>query len=83
MNEILTQCFQLLKNDFYDFDAKYVRNDTEYSQSELSEEELMTVKNFAWHAFSSLGCSGWGRVDLIQDNILFRLKSPNALFSFG
>ena len=55
------------KNDFYDFDAKYVRNDTEYSQSELSEEELMTVKNFAWHAFSSLGCSGWGRVDLIQD----------------
>ena len=55
------------KNDFYDFDAKYVRNDTEYSQSELSEEELMTVKNLAWHAFSSLGCSGWGRVDLIQD----------------
>ena len=55
------------KNDFYDFDAKYVRNDTEYSQSELSEEELMTVKNFAWHAFSCLGCSGWGRVDLIQD----------------
>lgn len=55
------------KNDFYDFDAKYVRNDTEYSQSELSEEELTTVKNFAWHAFSSLGCSGWGRVDLIQD----------------
>jgi len=55
------------KNDFYDFDAKYVRNDTEYSQSELSEEELMTVKNFAWHAFSSLGCSGWGRVDFIQD----------------
>ena len=55
------------KNDFYDFDAKYVRNDTEYSQSELSEEELMTVKNFAWHAFSCLGCSGWGRVDCIQD----------------
>jgi D-alanine-D-alanine ligase len=55
------------KNDFYDFDAKYVRNDTEYSQSELSEEELMTVKNFAWHAFSCLGCSGWGRVDFIQD----------------
>ena len=55
------------KNDFYDFDAKYVRNDTEYSQSELSEEELMTVKNLAWHAFSCLGCSGWGRVDLIQD----------------
>ena len=55
------------KNDFYDFDAKYVRNDTEYSQSELSKEELMTVKNFAWHAFSCLGCSGWGRVDFIQD----------------
>ena len=26
-----------------------------------------TVKEFSFHAFSCLGCKGWGRVDLIKD----------------
>ena len=25
------------------------------------------VKEFSFHGFSCLGCSGWGRVDLIKD----------------
>ena len=67
-------------NRFYDFEAKYLRNDTEYYQSKLSQEELITVQNFAWHAFSSLGCSGWGRVDFIQDeNRNFQLIELNTV----
>ena len=55
------------KNDFYDFDAKYLRGDTEYPKADLAEKELKNLEEFAWHAFSSLGCTGWGRVDLIMD----------------
>ena len=40
----------------------------------------MTVQDFAWHAFSSLGCSGWGRVDLILDtNRNFQLIELNTV----
>ena len=30
-------------------------------------EQLSDIKEFSWHALSCLGCSGWGRVDLIKD----------------
>ena len=53
--------------DFYDFEAKYLSNETEYFPSKLSTQEIEDVKEFSWHAFSCLGCSGWGRVDLIKD----------------
>ena len=33
----------------------------------MSQSELSQVKEFAWHAFSSLGCKDWGRVDFMQD----------------
>ena len=55
------------KNNFYDFDAKYISNETQYLKSQLSVEELSDIKDFAWHAFSCLGCSGWGRIDFIKD----------------
>ena len=55
------------KNEFYDFHAKYVRDDTNYFQADFSKEEMDIVRDFAWHGFSSLGCAGWGRVDFILD----------------
>tara|TARA_B100000029_G_scaffold134426_1_gene128748 strand:- start:2035 stop:3003 length:969 start_codon:yes stop_codon:yes gene_type:complete len=65
--EVLTPISIKSKNSFYDFDAKYIRDDTEYTQSILSKEEMEIVKDFSFHGFSCLGCSGWGRVDLIKD----------------
>ena len=65
--EILTPVSIKPKNSFYDFEAKYIRNDTEYLKSDLNAVELDTVKEFSFHAFSCLGCKGWGRVDLIKD----------------
>lgn len=55
-------------HDFYDFNAKYQANDTEYLlPSGLSEEEEQQVQKIALDAFHMVGCEGWGRVDVMQD----------------
>ena len=66
-NRTLTPLTIEPKGDFYDFESKYLSNETRYSESQLSSEQLSDIKEFSWHAFSCLGCSGWGRVDLIKD----------------
>lgn len=56
------------KNEFYDFDAKYLRDDTEYlCPCGLSAEVEAKIKQEALNAFHALGCSGWGRVDFLMD----------------
>jgi len=60
-----------LKTDhvFYDFEAKYESDNTQYLlPSGLSEEEEKSVGNLAERAFSALGCTGWGRVDVMRDS---------------
>jgi D-alanine-D-alanine ligase len=53
---------------FYDYDAKYVNDDTEYHlPSGLSAELEAAVQAMSLLAFDALGCSGWGRVDLMLD----------------
>ena len=55
-------------SEFYDYEAKYISDDTQYfCPSGLSAEreaELQTLVLAAWRA---LGCSGWGRVDVMVD----------------
>ena len=56
------------KTEFYDYEAKYVRNDTEYlCPCGLSEALEEKIKQEAIMAFSTIGCSGWGRVDFLMD----------------
>ena len=52
---------------FYDFKSKYESNKTEYLKADLNNTELEEIKAIAWHAFSSIGCKDWGRVDFMQD----------------
>lgn len=56
-------------NLFYDYEAKYLSEDTRYicpcGLDAKAEEEL---KALALQAFRSLGCTGWGRVDFMQDS---------------
>ena len=55
------------KNEFYDFEAKYLRNDTEYRcPSGLSESVETQIKTEALQAFRVVGCQGWGRVDFLM-----------------
>ncbi len=56
------------KNEFYDFEAKYLRDDTEYRcPCGLSAEKEALIQQEALQAFRAIGCSGWGRVDFLMD----------------
>lgn len=56
------------KNEFYDFEAKYLRDDTEYlCPCGLSAKKEALIKTQALQAFKAIGCKGWGRVDFLMD----------------
>ncbi len=55
-------------NEFYDYEAKYLSDDTRYLlPSGLDEAEEGEIGELALRAFRSLGCAVWGRVDLMRD----------------
>ena len=55
-------------NEFYDYDAKYLSDETRYHcPSGLNDAEEAEVGALALAAFESLGCSVWGRVDTMRD----------------
>ncbi len=55
-------------NEFYDYEAKYLSDKTRYHcPSGLSAQEESMLSSMALAAFDSLGCSNWGRVDLMRD----------------
>jgi len=56
------------KNEFYDYEAKYLREDTEYlCPCGLSIEKEVQIQQEALQAFCAVGCRGWGRVDFLMD----------------
>ena len=56
--------------DFYDYDAKYVSNDTQYHcPCGLDEEVERSLKALSKAAFDVLKGRGWGRIDVMQDNV--------------
>ena len=53
---------------FYDYEAKYNRNDVEYGiPCGLSEAEEKRLQELCTRAFQAVGASGWGRIDAMQD----------------
>ena len=56
------------KNEFYDYEAKYLRDDTKYlCPCGLSAEKEAQIKADALQAFRAIGCVSWGRVDFLMD----------------
>ncbi len=54
--------------DFYDYQAKYVADDTRYLiPCGLPAAREREIQQLCLRAFDALGCSGWGRVDLMLD----------------
>jgi D-alanine-D-alanine ligase len=54
--------------EFYDYEAKYEAVDTRYLiPCGLPPDAERIVQDEALFAFRALGCSGWGRVDLMLD----------------
>lgn len=55
-------------NEFYDYEAKYLRNDTRYlCPSDLSAAKEAEMQQLAQQAFAVIGGEGWGRVDFLKD----------------
>lgn len=55
-------------HEFYDYEAKYQSDDTEYIlPCGLSAEKEQELKDIVLRAFNVLGCEGWGRIDVMQD----------------
>lgn len=56
-------------HQFYDYDAKYLADDTRYlCPCGLSAKDEGYLQELALNAFKALGCSGWGRVDFMADS---------------
>jgi D-alanine-D-alanine ligase len=54
---------------FYDYNAKYLADDTEYRiPCGLDPEQEAQMQEIAVRAFDLIGGSGWGRVDFMRDD---------------
>lgn len=55
-------------HQFYDYEAKYLVNDTRYLlPCGLNEQEEQALQALALDAFNAVGCRDWGRVDVMVD----------------
>lgn len=56
------------EGDFYDYDAKYISDKTQYLiPCGLGDAQERQLKILARRAFSLLGCADWGRADFMVD----------------
>jgi len=56
------------KNDFYDYEAKYLADDTEYRvPCGLDEAKEAEIQALCLKAFKAVDAKGWGRVDFMLD----------------
>lgn len=54
-------------SEFYDYQAKYISDDTQYfCPSGLNDEQEAELSQLVIAAWRALGCSGWGRVDVMM-----------------
>ncbi|MBI5625747.1 MAG: D-alanine--D-alanine ligase, partial [Nitrosomonadales bacterium] len=57
-------------NEFYDYEAKYLRDDTRYlCPCGLSKALEAEMQRLAKQAFALIGGQGWGRVDFLMDEM--------------
>lgn len=56
------------QSEFYDYEAKYISDDTKYfCPADISEDVAQTIQAEAIKAFELVGGQGWGRVDFLMD----------------
>ena len=54
--------------EFYDYEAKYIRDDTQYRcPCDFPPEREAELRAMALEAFHVLGCRGWARIDFLMD----------------
>jgi D-alanine-D-alanine ligase len=68
-------------NEFYDFEAKYQADTTEYlCPCDLNEQDEQYCQKIAVDAFNALRMKGWGRIDFMRDKAgQFYLLEANSI----
>ncbi|WP_447936419.1 D-alanine--D-alanine ligase [Thermomonas fusca] len=61
------------KGEWYDYNAKYIAEDTQYLCPGLEGGDEAAIRALALDAFRAAGCSGWGRIDVMRDRASARL----------
>ncbi|MES2625588.1 MAG: D-alanine--D-alanine ligase [Pseudomonadota bacterium] len=55
-------------NAFYDYEAKYLSDDTKYlCPCDLDAAAAAELQQMALASYEAIGCNGWGRVDAMRD----------------
>ncbi|MBQ4855324.1 D-alanine--D-alanine ligase [Rhodanobacter sp. B2A1Ga4] len=65
--QVLPSIHIVPKGAFYDYNAKYIAEDTRYLCPGLEGDAETELRALALAAFDALGCQGWGRVDVMRD----------------
>src|SRR5687768_16954990 len=68
------------KGQWYDYNAKYIAEDTQYLCPGLEGAAEDEIRALALAAFHAAGCSGWARVDVMRDRATgkFQLLEVNT-----
>ena len=65
--QVLPSIHIVPKGAFYDYNAKYIAEDTRYICPGLQGDAEAALRALSLEAFDALGCYGWGRVDVMRD----------------
>ena len=67
------------KREFYNYEAKYIDDDTSFTFPKFSESKLLKLEKICMDAFNILGCKGCGRVDFFLNNNVIHLIEINTI----
>ena len=83
--EVLPSIRIVPKGAFYDYNAKYIAEDTQYICPGLDGAAEAELRALTLAAFEAVGCSGWGRVDIMRDrqgrNFLLEVNTAPGMTS--
>lgn len=79
-NEVLPVIKIIPEGEFYDYDAKYISDKTQYlCPADLTAQQEAELKQLVKKAYDVVGCQGWARVDVMMDaKQQFRLVEVNT-----
>ncbi|MFU2058232.1 D-alanine--D-alanine ligase [Avibacterium volantium] len=79
-NEVLPAIKIVPEGEFYDYEAKYVSDNTQYfCPAGLTEEREQELRQLVKRAYDAVGCRGWSRIDVMMDGEgQFRLVEVNT-----
>lgn len=64
--EVLPAVQIIPEGEFYDYDAKYISDNTQYiCPAPLTQEKEQELRQLVKQAYDSIGCSGWSRIDVM------------------